>query len=110
MVGSLCGKGYFINYQTGKASRKPLDLGNVVKGTMSLDPELMNLYVGQGVPRQPGPFGCQVSSSVLIPRLGEGGMPSIPMLLWSVVISSGVAKTAVYINMSAHRVRCAVSV
>ena len=60
MVGSLCGKGYFINYQTGKASRKPLDLGNVVKGTMSLDPELMNLYVGQGVPRQPGPFGCQV--------------------------------------------------
>ena len=56
MVGSLCGKGYFINYQTGKASREPLDLGNVVKGTMSLDPELMNLYVGQGVPRQPGPF------------------------------------------------------
>ena len=56
----LCGKGYFINYQTGKASREPLDLGNVVKGTMSLDPELMNLYVGQGVPRQPGPFGCQV--------------------------------------------------
>lgn len=60
MVGSLCGKGYFINYETGKASRQPLDLGNVVKGTMSLDPELMNLYVGQGVPRQPGPFGCQV--------------------------------------------------
>ena len=60
MVGSLCGKGYFINYQTGKASREPLDLGNVVKGTMSLDPEYMNLYVGQGVPKQPGPFGCQV--------------------------------------------------
>lgn len=60
MVGSLCGKGYFINYQTGKASREPLDLGNVVKGTMSLDPEYMNLYVGQGVPKQAGPFGCQV--------------------------------------------------
>ena len=39
IVGSLCGKGYFINYQTGKASRQPLDLGNVVKGTVSLDPE-----------------------------------------------------------------------
>lgn len=60
IVGSLCGKGYFINYQTGKASRQPLDLGNVVKGTVSLDPEYYNLYVGQGVPRQAGPFGCQV--------------------------------------------------
>ena len=60
IVGSLCGKGYFINYETGKASRQPLDLGNVVKGTVSLDPELYNLYVGQGVPRGAGPFGCQV--------------------------------------------------
>ena len=60
IVGSLCGKGYFINYQTGKASREPLDLGNVVKGTVGLDPEYLNLYVGQGVPRQPGPFGHQV--------------------------------------------------
>ena len=59
IVGSLCGKGYFINYETGKASRQPLDLGNVVKGTVSLDPELYNLYVGQGVPRGAGPFGCQ---------------------------------------------------
>lgn len=59
-VSSLCGKGYFINYQTGKASRKPLDLGNVVKGTGAIDPEYYNLYVGQGVPRQPGPFGHQV--------------------------------------------------
>ena len=60
IVGSLCGKGYFINYQTGKASREPLDLGNVVKGTVGLDPEYYNLYVGQGVPRQAGPFGHQV--------------------------------------------------
>lgn len=59
IVGSLCGKGYFINFQTGKASRQPLDLGNVVKGTVSLDPEYKNLYVGQGVPRTAGPFGCQ---------------------------------------------------
>ncbi|MBR0046728.1 MAG: dehydrogenase [Bacteroidaceae bacterium] len=59
-VSSLCGKGYFINYKTGKASREALDLGNVVKGTSSLDPELYNLYVGQGVPHGAVPFGCQV--------------------------------------------------
>ena len=59
IIGSLCGKAYFINYETGKASRQPLDLGNVVKGTMSLDPEYKNLYCGQGVPRTSGPFGCQ---------------------------------------------------
>lgn len=58
MVASLCGEVYFINYDTGKRSRQPLDAGNVVKGTMSLDPEYMNLYVGQGVPRT-SPFGCQ---------------------------------------------------
>ena len=32
----------------------------MVKGTVGLDPEYYNLYVGQGVPRQPGPFGHQV--------------------------------------------------
>ncbi len=58
MVGSLCGMGFFLNFETGKPSRKPLDLHNVVKGTMSLDPELMNLYVGQGVPKGE-PIGCQ---------------------------------------------------
>ncbi len=60
IVGSLCGKGYFINYQTGKASRQPLDLGNVVKGTIGLDPEYYSLDVGQEVPLQAGPFGHQV--------------------------------------------------
>lgn len=58
MVGSLCGEAFFLNFQTGRPSRQPLDLHNVVKGTMSLDPELMNLYVGQGVPKGE-PLGCQ---------------------------------------------------
>lgn len=58
MVGSLCGEAFFLNFLTGKPSREPLDLHNVVKGTMSLDPELMNLYVGQGVPKGE-PLGCQ---------------------------------------------------
>ena len=58
MVGSLCGKAFFLNFHTGKPSRQPLDLYNVVKGTMSLDPEYMNLYVGQGVSKG-NPLGCQ---------------------------------------------------
>ena len=61
MVGSLCGEAFFLNYLTGRPSREPLDLHNIVKGTMSLDPELMNLYVGQGVPKGE-PLGCQAFS------------------------------------------------
>ena len=61
MVGSLCGEAFFLNFETGKPSRTALDLHNVVKGTMSMDPELMNLYVGQGVPKGE-PLGCQAFS------------------------------------------------
>jgi len=61
MVGSLCGQAFFLNFQTGRPSRVPLDLHNVVKGTMSFDPELMNLYVGQGVSKGE-PLGCQAFS------------------------------------------------
>lgn len=48
MVGSLCGRAFFLIFNTGRQSRLPLELHNIVKGTMSLDPEYMNLYVGQG--------------------------------------------------------------
>lgn len=58
IVGSLCGKAFFLNFLTGEPSREPLDLGNVVKGTMSMDPEMPNLYVGQGVPKGQ-PLGCE---------------------------------------------------
>lgn len=58
IVGSLAGKVYFINFNSGKASRKPIDVINVIKGTVSLDPTLNgNLYVGQGIPLQ-RPFGA----------------------------------------------------
>jgi len=60
IVGSLCGKMYFINYETGKASRKPINVFNPIKGTAMLDPYLNgNLYVGQGVPKE-RPFGALV--------------------------------------------------
>lgn len=59
MVGSLCGDVCFIDFNTGKPSRPAYASGNVIKGTMSLDPELNNLYVGQGVPHAE-PFGSMV--------------------------------------------------
>lgn len=57
IVGSLCGKVYFIDFLTGKSTREPLPAGNPIKGTPSLDPEFDNLYVGQGIPGKQ-PFGC----------------------------------------------------
>lgn len=60
IFGSLCGKVYFLDPATGKPTRTPLDAGNTVKGTVSLDPTLNgNLYVGQGIPRNE-PFGFRV--------------------------------------------------
>ena len=60
MVCSLCGKLYFINYETGKMSRRPIDVQNPIKGTAMLDPDLNgNLYIGQGIPRK-RPIGAMV--------------------------------------------------
>ena len=60
IVGSLCGKVYFIDYETGKASRKSYSVGNPIKGTISLDPTYCgNLYVGHGVPARQ-PFGALI--------------------------------------------------
>ena len=60
IVSSLCGKLYFINYETGKASRRPIDVRNPIKGTGMLDPQLNgNLYIGQGIPRK-RPIGAMV--------------------------------------------------
>lgn len=60
IVGSLAGQVYFIDFESGKASRKPIDIVNPIKGTVSLDPTLNgNLYVGQGIPVE-RPFGALV--------------------------------------------------
>ncbi|MBQ5647727.1 MAG: PQQ-binding-like beta-propeller repeat protein [Alistipes sp.] len=60
MVGSLAGYVYFIDYESGRASRKAHKCGNPIKGTMSLDPRLNgNLYIGQGIPADQ-PFGAEV--------------------------------------------------
>lgn len=58
IVGSLDGSVYFIDYESGTASRNPIEVGNPIKGTVSLDPTLNgNLYVGHGVPDNE-PFGA----------------------------------------------------
>lgn len=60
MVGSLCGKVYFINPESGKQTREPIPVGNTIKGTPSFDPTFNgNLYVGQGTPAHK-PFGALV--------------------------------------------------
>lgn len=57
IVGSLCHRLYFIDLITGEASRAAIDVGNPIKGSVSLDPCLNgNLYIGQGVPVNE-PFG-----------------------------------------------------
>lgn len=60
MFASLCGKLYFVDFQTGKESRKPFETQNVLKGTPSLNPFLNgHLYVGHGVQKHM-PFGTIV--------------------------------------------------
>lgn len=60
IVGSLASKVYFIDFNSGKASRAAVDVVNPVKGTVSLDPTLNgNLYVGLGIPAE-RPFGARV--------------------------------------------------
>ena len=48
---SLNAKAYFLDFNTGKRTRPDLDVQNTIKGSPSLDPELKNLYIGQGVSR-----------------------------------------------------------
>lgn len=60
IVGSLAGKVFFIDFETGKASREAYNIGNPIKGTASIHPSLNgNIFVGQGIP-DTRPFGAIV--------------------------------------------------
>ena len=60
MFASLCGKLYFLDFESGKESRKSFDTKNVLKGTPSLNPLLNgHLYVGHGVQKHT-PFGTAI--------------------------------------------------
>jgi outer membrane protein assembly factor BamB len=51
IVGSLCGKIYFLDFLSGKPTRPALTISNPIKGTVSVDPRMNGLlYVGQGIP------------------------------------------------------------
>jgi len=57
ILASLCGRLYFIDFKTGEPSRIEVPVGNVVKGTPSINPTLNgHVYVGHGVPYN-SPFG-----------------------------------------------------
>ncbi|MBM3452131.1 MAG: PQQ-like beta-propeller repeat protein [Bacteroidetes bacterium] len=50
IVGSLCGKVYFLELENGIEIRNPISIKNPIKGTISIDPRLNgNLYIGQGI-------------------------------------------------------------
>lgn len=60
IFGSLIGRVYFLDPQSGKPTRDPIDVTNPIKGTVSFDPTFNgNLYVGQGIPAG-RPFGALV--------------------------------------------------
>lgn len=48
--GSLAGKVYQLDYESGKEQDSALDIHNPIKGSIALDPEFSNMvYVGQGI-------------------------------------------------------------
>lgn len=60
ITGSLDGHIYFLSTKDGKETRKPIDIGNPIKGTLSLHSGgLPLLYVGNGIPDQ-APFGLRL--------------------------------------------------
>ncbi len=74
IAASLYGDVYFINFNTGRASRAPLPAGNPVKGTPMLDPTLNgNLYVGQGIMRE-RPWGQTISNIFSRQRIFTGDL------------------------------------
>lgn len=90
IVGSLCGKVYFIDYLTGKASRKSYNVGNPIKGTMSLDPTYCgNLYIGHGVPARQ-PFGALIINLFDHRRVDTFGRDSKAWRGWGAYDSSPV--------------------
>src|SRR5262249_48151203 len=64
IIGSLDGKIYFIDLETGKATRPPINIQNPIKGTLSVDPRGWPLlYAGQGISNT-GEFGIRIFSLI----------------------------------------------
>lgn len=90
IVGSLSGDVYFIDFETGKASRKAYNTGNPIKGTVSLDPRLNgNLYIGQGIPATE-PIGADVFNLFDHRRVSFFGRDAKSWRRWSAYDASAV--------------------
>ncbi len=90
IVGSLSGEVYFIDFETGKASREAYNTGNPIKGTVSLDPRLNgNLYIGQGIPAVE-PIGADVFNLYSHRRVSFFGRDSKAWRRWGAYDPSAV--------------------
>lgn len=90
IVGSLSGSVYFIDFESGKRTRAPFKVGNTIKGTVSLDPELNgNLYIGHGIPKQT-PFGFTVMDVFSGNKKSSFGRDSKALRGWGAFDSSPV--------------------
>ncbi|XID94784.1 PQQ-binding-like beta-propeller repeat protein [Paenibacillaceae bacterium WGS1546] len=69
IYGSLDGRVYFLDLETGEETRPPLNIGNPIKGSVSVDARgYPLLYVGEGVPEN-GAIGFGVYSLTDYKRL-----------------------------------------
>lgn len=60
IISSLCGKIYFLNFETGQPVRPSIDTYNPIKGTAMFDPDYTgHLLVGQGI-NETGEFGFRI--------------------------------------------------
>lgn len=90
IVGSLCGNVYFIDYESGNASRQMFAGRNPIKGSVSLDPRLNgNLYVGQGIPSD-GAIGAVIYNIFDHKRIDYFGRDSKAWRRWGAYDASAI--------------------
>lgn len=95
ILGSLDGKIYFLDLETGKPSRPFIDIKNPIKGTVSVDPRGWPiLYAGQGISNT-GDFGIRIFSLVDQHRMYYlNGKDKFAFRLWSAFDSSPLINPA----------------
>ena len=91
IVGSLAGKVFFIDFETGKASREAYNINNPIKGTTSIHPSLNgNIFVGQGINTK-SPFGAVVFNLYNHKEVSFFGVDRNAWRAWGAYDSSPVA-------------------
>lgn len=90
ILGSLCGDLYFINFETGKESRKTYKTGNPIKGTVMADPSMNgNIYIGHGIPARQ-PFGAKVYNMFAEKEINSKGRDPKAWRAWGAYDSSPI--------------------